>query len=525
MFFCSVCCRWLLVCGCVLGLLDVALAQTIEQRWSPEHTVRAFQHSRVTYKAKHVPLSDALLPPKYEVRGAWLTTYLNLDWPRTRVRQPQDTLVQQRELLALLDGLKAIGTNVVLFQVRTRGAVLYPSRYEPWDICLTGQFGRSPYYDPLAFAVRACHERGMQLHAWLVTFPLAKNNVAAQHGKQGVHRLQAVATLRTSEHYMLDPGHPHTADYLANLAAELVHHYAIDGVHLDYVRYPEHTIRYDDSYTYRTYGRGQAKEDWRRDNVTRVVARVAEAVRSVRSWVRMSASPVGKYADTPRYSAGGWNARNAVLQDAALWLERGYMDMLFPMLYFRDNHFFPFVLDWQERSCGRTIVPGLGTYMLTERAWPLSDLTRQLHTLRRWGMGHAHFRTQFALDRHKGVQPTLAWFNATPALVPPMRWADSVPPTAPMEVVARRDTAYYTLHMRWAEVSDATPVTYNIYAAPKAGLLPDVRDIRQLVAYGLTEPHYTYAPALPQRLYNSMAITAVDAYGNESAPTFVHFNF
>lgn len=466
-------------------------------------------------------LSTTPPSPKYEVRAAWLTTYLSLDWPRTQVKSPADTLQQQRELLALLDGLKAIGTNVVLFQVRTRGAVLYASQHEPWDVCLTGQFGRSPHYDPLAFAIQACHARGMQLHAWLVTFPLAKLTTAKSHGTQGVHLKQKQATLKTSENYMLDPGHPTTAHYLATLATEIVTRYAVDGIHLDYVRYPENSIRYDDTHTYRTYGRGQNKADWQRDNVTRVVAHVAQAVKAIRPWVRMSASPVGKYADTPRYPAGGWNARDAVKQDAALWLQHGYMDMLFPMMYFRDNHFFPFALDWQERSYGRTIVPGLGTYMLTERQWPLSDLTRQLHTLRRWGMGHAHFRTQFALDDSKGVRPVLHQFCATPAFVPPMTWADSLPPAAPQQATAHLVPHRYGLSLHWQPVHDDTPVTYRIYAAPIGIDTPHLADLRQLLVADLKTPSFTYTPAQAQRLYTTFAITAVDAYGNESAPCLV----
>lgn len=490
---------------------------TIAQPYSPTQAVTAWRAQQHTL----TPPEATPVPPKYEVRAAWLTTYLSLDWPRTQVKTPADTLRQQAELLNLLDGLKSIGTNVVLLQVRTRGAVIYPSQYEPWDVCLTGQFGRSPHYDPLAFALRACHARGMQLHAWLVTFPLAKLTTAKAHGAQAVHLRHPSATLRTTEHYMHDPGHPTTADYLATLATEIVSRYAVDGIHLDYVRYPEHSIRYDDAHTYRTYGRGQPKAEWQRQNVTRVVERISKAVKAVRPWVRMSASPVGKYADTPRYSAGGWNARDAVRQDAALWLERGYMDMLFPMMYFRDNQFFPFALDWQERSHGRTIVPGLGTYMLTERQWPLSDLTRQLHTLRRWGLGHAHFRTQFALAHDKGVRPALEHFNAVPALVPPMTWQDSLPPPVPTLVERTLSPDTYTLTLRWQAVADDTPVTYNIYASPTLGGQPNTADPRHLVATGLTTTHYTYRPAQVHRLYAPLAITAVDAYGCESQPLIV----
>ena len=99
--------------------------------------------------------------PKYEYRAVWLTTIENLDWPKTVVRMPSDTIRQQRELCAILDSLKALNVNTVLLQTRVRGDVIYPSRLESFSHVLTGVEGRSPGYDPLAFAISECHKRGI----------------------------------------------------------------------------------------------------------------------------------------------------------------------------------------------------------------------------------------------------------------------------------------------------------------------------------------------------------------------------
>ena len=94
----------------------------------------------------------------------------------------------------------------------------------------------------------------------------------------------------------------------------------------------------------------------------------------------MCCSPIGKFYNTNRYWSHGWNAYETVCQDAVAWLRDGLMDELFPMMYFRDNNFFPFALDWKERSHGRIVVPGLGIYFMSpcEKNWPLSDITREL---------------------------------------------------------------------------------------------------------------------------------------------------
>lgn len=107
---------------------------------------------------------------------------------------------------------------------------------------------------------------------------------------------------------------------------------------------------------------------------------------------------MGKYSDLSRYSSYGWNARDAVSQDAQRWLRLGWMDMLFPMMYFDGNHYYPFLADWKEHDAGRPVVPGLGIYFLNsrEKNWPLLTVQRQMNVARSEGLGgQAFFRTRF----------------------------------------------------------------------------------------------------------------------------------
>lgn len=124
--------------------------------------------------------------PKQEVRAAWVTAVYGLDWPRTRATSPQKIQQQKNELIEILDKLRDAHFNTVLFQTRTRGDVLYQSAIEPYNSILSGQVGKDPGYDPLAFAIEECHKRGMECHAWMVTIPLGNRKHVAALGKASV---------------------------------------------------------------------------------------------------------------------------------------------------------------------------------------------------------------------------------------------------------------------------------------------------------------------------------------------------
>uniref|UniRef100_UPI004027C62C glycoside hydrolase family 10 protein n=1 Tax=Alloprevotella sp. TaxID=1872471 RepID=UPI004027C62C len=276
-----------------------------------------------------------------EYRAVWLTTLSGLDWPSRPVSVPSDTLRQQQALRQILDRLQQAGINTVIFQTRIRATVAYPSNIEPWDGAFSGTPGRGPGYDPLAFALRECHKRGMELHAWVVAFPICNATLARRLGAEALPKKHPELCHRCGDAWFMDPGVPATAQYVAGICREIVERYDVDGIHLDYIRYPEESVAWKDQATYRKYGNGKRLGDWRRENVSRVVREVHDAVKSVRPWVKLSCSPVGKRADLPRQSSYGWNAREAVYQDAAQWLQQGLMDVLFPMMYFDGSTFIP----------------------------------------------------------------------------------------------------------------------------------------------------------------------------------------
>ena len=456
--------------------------------------------------------------PKHEIRATWITTLGGMDWPRQKATNAAGIRRQKQELCTILDKLKEANFNTVLLQTRLRGDLIYPSQIETFPEALTGRTGRNPGYDPLAFAIEECHKRGMELHAWIVTIPAGNNRQVKLLGKHSVVRKNRKICKQHEGAWYLDPGHPGTADYLAGIVREIVTRYDVDGIHFDYIRYPENARRFPDRDTYRKYGKGKDLKQWRRDNITYIVRRLHTEIKQLKPWVKVSSSPVGKFKDTSRYSSLGWNAYETVYQDAQGWLKEGIHDALFPMMYFKDNHFYPFALDWKENDNGRWVVPGLGIYFLSprERDWPLDEVSRQLFFTRQTGLaGHAFFRNRFLLDNVKGIFDELKHeFYTAPALVPPMTWQDSIAPTAPASPVyeASEDGS---IKLSWSasKDNDDLPVVYHLYASSAYPV--NTENANHLFATSLRDTTLTVKISEGKRYY---AVTASDRYGNESAP-------
>ena len=453
-----------------------------------------------------------------EVRAVWLTTIGGLDWPKGYANTSAGVERQKRQFCEHLDRLQAMGINTLLLQTRIRGTVIYPSVLEPWDGCLSGKPGVSPGYDALEFAVEQCHKRGMSIQAWVVAFPLTSLAVTKQLGRRSVISRQPQLCVKAGDHWMMNPGVPAVGDYLASLCAEIVKNYDVDGIHLDYIRYPEKEIPFSDAATFRKYGKGMARSEWRRENVTQCVRKIHSAIKAVKPWVMLSCSPVGKHDDLPRYFSYGWNARAAVAQDVQLWMKEGIMDEIFPMMYFKGDHFYPFALDWVENANGRVVAPGLGVYFLDggQKNWDLQTITRELNFLRLHGAdGQAYFRSRFLEDNVKGIADYLQYsFYTRPALQPAMTWQDSIAPTAPQGVEVEKSK--YEWRVSWQPSSDPTPggsLRYNVYAS---NAYPVVPDSARLVASYMPETEYRIDVACPASRKMFYGITAIDRFGNES---------
>ncbi|MBC8395391.1 MAG: family 10 glycosylhydrolase [Candidatus Marinimicrobia bacterium] len=291
-----------------------------------------------------------------EFRATWVITW---DWIN-----PDDTSDEiQEKIRVILDNHVDANMTSVLFQVRQSGTAYYNSSYEPW-----GYYAgyNDPGFDPLTFAVEEAHARGLELHAWFNTFQTSSTYTgtpAAEH-PEWICRDQSGNPMNS--YRSISPGLVDVRQYLVNVSMEIVNNYDIDGLHLDYVRWNEHSnssrqINYgeqiDEIYmndgwitqdqiqeinTNRTgrylydvdhpYSGGvpsdfSSWEEWWRWTVTEFVETLHDSMQTVKPHVRLSVAALGNY----RW--GGWQGYGTVYQDAALWFNEGVIDQLTPMHY------------------------------------------------------------------------------------------------------------------------------------------------------------------------------------------------
>ncbi|MEM1426843.1 MAG: family 10 glycosylhydrolase, partial [Cyanobacteria bacterium P01_H01_bin.130] len=225
---------------------------------------------------EEAPPPVATVSHNRELRGAWIASVWNLNWPS---KQGMTGTAQQLELSTILDRLAALKFNAVFLQVRPEGDALYQSSLEPWSRWLTGTQGRppSPYYDPLEFAIAECRKRNLELHAWFNPFRARSSTNAPRGVAPHIEATLPNAVHTYGTQRWMDPGLRTVRDRTYEVIMDVVKRYDIDGVHLDdyFYPYPVADLDLPDRQTYYAWGCGRTNEDWLRHNDNRMVEQLA----------------------------------------------------------------------------------------------------------------------------------------------------------------------------------------------------------------------------------------------------------
>jgi uncharacterized lipoprotein YddW (UPF0748 family) len=291
------------------------------------------------------------------MRAIWVT--------RSDYRTPE-------EVTRIVDDCADAGFNTLFFQVRGNGTAFYKSKLEPWADELGG---KDPGFDPLALACQHAHQRKIQLHAWVNVMPAWKGTRPPvdpeqlynkhpdwfwydQHGNR-----QALSSFYVS----LNPCLPEVRTYLVDVFREIVSGYDVDGLHLDYIRFPNDPPAtpegsdIDYPYDIRTLDLYRsdmgltpdqdlaAWNRWRTEQVSRLVADIHDMVRRTKPRAALTA-------------AVGAVPKNALrrFQDGRGWATDGLVDALVLMNYTDRPETFSERLDpWLAENLAIPLVPGL----------------------------------------------------------------------------------------------------------------------------------------------------------------------
>lgn len=361
-------------------------ARQLKQDWSGLIQNRSYREARDRWLAvrqdlwQNFPTDRTFSPP--EMRAMWLD---------------RGSIVRagsRQRLAALFDQMQNAGINTVFLETVNAGYPIYPSRLAPSQNPLTRR------WNPLATAVELAHERNMELHAWLWIFAAgnqrhndilnlpshylgpvlnARENWAA-YDNQG----NPIPKGQTKPFY--DPANPEVRRYILGLIDEVISNYEVDGIQLDYIRYP-----FQDPGADRTYGYGlAARQQFRRltgvDPVT-LTPRVdpwlpaTERQRQLSLWQKWTAFRIEQVTSfveetselvrrkrpdivlsTAVFAIPEHERLQRIQQDWGDWAKRGLVDWVMLMSYAQDtNRFAQLIQPWLvEQDYGSTlIIPGI----------------------------------------------------------------------------------------------------------------------------------------------------------------------
>jgi len=321
------------------------------------------------------PRPTPVAPPITEYRALWVDGF-------------SPGLQTPEQITQLIHDCQSISCNVLLTQIRIYANALEAKSPEP----RSGNFPEG--FDPLEDVINKAHSASppIEVYAWMNTFPVWPTDGDPPSSSAHIlntHGLSAPGTemwLALNEQgntsgsglYWLDPGNPDAAAYVVNQVMAVVKNYAVDGVHLDFIRYGGAQWGYNPTSVarFRTrYNRSDtpAPDDaqwsqWRRDQVTSVVRRIWLESTAVNPRIKVSAALI-PWGDGPANDLE-WTSSSAyrdVFQDWRAWLQEGILDIAFPMNYFPDSSMASNFDHWIEfennHRYNRHVVIGMGNYL------------------------------------------------------------------------------------------------------------------------------------------------------------------
>ncbi len=466
--------------------------------------------------------------PKREMRGVWVATIKNLDWPS---KPGLNSNIQKHEIDDILAHIKELGFNAIFLQIRPSCDAFYYSSIEPWSKYLTGKQGvkPKPLYDPLKYWINSARMMGIEIHAWINPYRLT-SNIDEELSPDHPVLQHPNWVLQYGDKLYLDPGITEVKTYINKIITEIVANYDLAGIHMDdyFYPYPVNGVEFPDTVSFKLYcdtSKFESVEEWRRDNVNRTVESIHNTIKDIKSWVAFGISPFGVWrniADDPDGSntnAGITNYDN-LYADILTWLKNEWVDYIAPQIYWYMDHptagFKELSYWWNKHSYKTPVYAGLSIYKInsTKPEWQNPSETpnqiklgRELEKFK----GNIFFRYSYLKKDILGLQDTLKYkFYSTPTLTPIIKGNVDMPPIPIKKIRAGRKK------LKWkVNKTDIKNIKYFvIYSYSQNGEFnPNVAE--KIVS--ITGEN-TYVFSTPQKASGqtmNYRVSAVDKYGNE----------
>ena len=372
---------------------------------------------------ENIPIDALKRQSEGELRGVWVTTVRNNDFPSPSVFEHGFKVDEfKKEFAEILTICRKFNLNALFFQVRPEGDAFYPSGVNPWSKYLTGKQGVAPgiqNFDPLTYLIEATHAAGMEFHAWLNPYRLTPSTNKSEDLQTALATLSTTHYARRHPDWVyfyhgqlyLDPGVPAVTEFMVTTVEEILRNYDVDAIHLDDFFYPYpylkegKMVNFSDSSpdqkTYEKYRVDEAQtiEKWREANINSLVYHLHKTIQRYnyanKKHVEFGISPFGIWASEQEAPGGSKTSPGQLssLQEyvnSKLWIEAGWIDYIVPQVYWAFNdQLSPFdvVAQWWNDVVAGTRVKlyiGLGLYLYEEdQLWQdPEEILRQLAYLR-----------------------------------------------------------------------------------------------------------------------------------------------
>lgn len=271
---------------------------------------------------------------------------------------------------AMVSYARNCNLNCVIPEIRLRADAYYNSTIEPRGTGVTPTAG----YDSLADLVTKAHALGMEVHPWVVVYRIwtteggpshmSPEHIWYTHGPGNTDPSQDWCMRSDTGAWSyggvsnLDPGHPDVENYLISVFMEIVNNYDVDGLNLDYIRYPATNWGYNPVSVARfnaEYGlsgnpssSNTTWQNWRRDQVSNLVKRLYLEIKAVKPWVKLSADVWNSWS----------TGNSSYFQDWNKWMQNGWVDFVHPMSYTSNTStFHTWLDDYLLRQHNRHVYP------------------------------------------------------------------------------------------------------------------------------------------------------------------------
>ena len=457
---------------------------------------------------------------KREFRGAWIQS-VNGQFMGMSTETMQKTLTYQ------LDELQKDGCNAIIFQVRPECDALYESKLEPWSYYLTGKQGKAPqpYWDPLQWMIEQCHQRGMELHAWINPYR-AKTKAAHANSAGHVVSCHPERCFTYDGLTLLNPALKENRDYICAVVMDILERYDVDGLHIDdyFYPYPVAGVAIPDAAYFAANNEGYTDiGDWRRHNVDLFVEQLAETVHNTKPWVKIGISPFGIYRNQksdPRGSrTNGLQNYDQLYADILLWDKKGWMDYCVPQIYWEIGNKaadYDELIHWWDNNIRNT---NLYIGEDVERTAKFNQMARKmaLHSEMKNVRGTVLWYAKAAVENvgNYGTQLRNNYW-CYPALQPTTPWIDNSAPgkVKKLKVIDVNDQRVLFWTAPKAKKWSDEAVKYVVYRFDKKERL-DIDDPTKIVA--ITDNNHFELPEQPRKTQQVYVVTALDRLQNESS--------